>query len=313
MVFFFYGPNSYASRQQLHKLIEAYLKKTGSDLGLERIDGQTVEMKKLMGNLLAVPFLASSRFVIVEYLSQNKKVAEHMSEVIKDIPTTTVAVFYEKEVDRRGRYYKTLAAETKAVEFKQLQPGELTSWIKREAKKLGATIEPNAVSELLARCGDDQWRLEQELMKLANYNPTITKTAVEELVVERVEESIFGLVEAVAEGKAELALQRYQRLLASGANELYILTMIMWQLRNLLLAKTAGEISPNQLAGDVGMSPFVATRALAMQKRFSEDQLKRAFLSGIDTEAKIKTGQGKADQLVELLIYEVASGKMESK
>ncbi len=306
MVFFFYGPNSYASRRQLHKMIETYVQKTGSDLGVERIDGAAIDLKRLMGNLLAVPFLASSRLVIVEYLSLNKTVAERIAEVIKEVPVTTVAIFYEKEVDRRGRYFKTLASEAKAIEFKALAPAQLSAWVRGQVKRLGGTIEAAALAELLARSGDDQWRLEQEVAKLTSYAPAITKAAVEELVTERVEESIFALVEAVAEGRAELALERYQRLLASGANELYILTMIMWQLRNLLFAKAAGTTTPPELARQTGMSPFVATRALAQQKRLSTEQLKRAFLAGIDTEAAIKTGEGRADQLVELLIYEVA-------
>ena len=307
MVFFFYGPNSYASRRQVREMMAAYTKKTGSDIGLERIDGPAVDLKTLTSSLLAVPFLATSRLVVVDYLSQNKSVIEKIDEIIKAIPATTVAVFYEKEVDRRGRYFKTLVAEAKAVEFKLLTPVQLASWAKREAGKLDATIEPAAVQELLERAGDDQWRLEQELLKLSNFDPAITKQAVVDLVEERLEESIFGLVEAMSGGQPKLALERYQGLLAGGASEMYVLTMIMWQLRNLLLAKSAGTIPSSQLAREAGLSPFVATKAQSAQKRFSQEQLKQAFLAGIDTEAKIKTGAGKADQLVELLIYEVAT------
>lgn len=307
MVFFFYGPNSYASRRQVREMMATYTKKTSSDIGLERIDGPAVDLKTLTSSLLAVPFLATSRLVVVDYLSQNKAVTEKIDQIIKAVPATTVTVFYEKEVDRRGRYFKTLAAEAKAIEFKLLTPGQLAAWVKREVRKLDATIEPAAAQELLDRTGDDQWRLEQELLKLSNFDPTITKQAVVDLVEERLEESIFGLVEAMSGGQPKLALERYQGLLAGGSNEMYVLTMIMWQLRNLLLAKTAGTIPSSQLAREAGLSPFVATKAQGAQRRFSQEQLKQAFLAGIDTEAAIKTGAGKADQLVELLIYEVAT------
>ena len=42
MTLFFYGPNSYALRQQLGQMVEAYRKKVGSDFGLERLDGADV-------------------------------------------------------------------------------------------------------------------------------------------------------------------------------------------------------------------------------------------------------------------------------
>jgi DNA polymerase-3 subunit delta len=144
---------------------------------------------------------------------------------------------------------------------------------------------------------------------LVNYDSAITLDTVKLLVDQSQTESIFDLVEAMSAGKVKSALTLYNRLIEDRTNEIYILTMVTWQLRNLLLAKTAGAMSPNELAKQAGMSPYVAGKALAKQREFSEEGLKQAFTLAVETDFAIKSGQGQAEQLVEQLIYKVAASK----
>lgn len=303
MILFFYGPNSYASRRKLQEIVNTYVKKTGSNLGLERIDGATTDAKVLGGAIRAVPFLATSRLVVIEYLGANKAASAKIADITKDVPATTVVVFYEKDVDRRTLFFKHLDQAAQAQRFDMLGPTQLSAWVGRQVKGLGATIEPAAMAELIDRVGDDQWRLEQEVAKLANSTHEITRDDVQLLVEPGRDENIFDLVEAMAAGKTKTAMSQYQLMLAGGSNEMYVLSMVIWQLRNLLLAKTAGPMPPGELAKAAAISPFVAQKAAARQGNLDYDQLRQAFLAAVDTEYKIKTGAGKPQELVELLIY----------
>jgi DNA polymerase III delta subunit len=156
--------------------------------------------------------------------------------------------------------------------------------------------------------GEEQWRLRGEITKLANYNPEITVESIEKMVVPGHNESIFDLVEAMSAGKQKEALSLYHDLLGQQINEIYILSMIIWQLRNLLLAKTAGDMPSAELAKQAGMSPFVASKMQTKQRHLSEAAIKQAFLEAVETDYQIKTGQGAADVLVERLILRVAGG-----
>lgn len=309
MILFFYGPNSFASRRKLQAVVATFLTKTKSDLGLERIEGANTTVPNLIASLQAVPFLSSSRLVIVEYLSSNKAVSGQIDKVVSDVPTSTVVVFYEKDIDKRSNYYKTLKAQAQAQEFNQLSPARLTQWITAEAKRLGGSIDRVAANELLTIVGEDQWRLEQELLKLVSYQPVVTKQTITELIEPARDDNIFALVDAVSSGNTQVAIDRYHDILAAGSGELYILSMITWQLRNLILAKASGGMSPAELARETGLSPYVASKASARQASFTLDQLKAAFLAAVDTEYKIKTGAGAPEELVELLIYEVSGVK----
>ncbi|HSX47906.1 MAG TPA: DNA polymerase III subunit delta [Candidatus Nanoarchaeia archaeon] len=307
MVFFFYGPNSYAARHKLHEMIDTYVQKTGSDMGLERLDGARVSYSDLETALTAAPFLASSRLVIIEGLGANKIVAEKIEQLIKSVPQSTVAVFFESEVDQRTSYFKTLSHQAKAVKFAPLSSLQLANWLKAQVQSNGGTIDRAALDMLIEIVGDDQWRLEQEVMKLINYRSDITAETVKTMVVQAPSQTIFDLVEAMTAGRTKQALVTFRDLLSQKTNELYVLSMIIWQLRNLLLAKTAGDMSAPELSKAAGLSPYVAGKAMTKQREFDEQTLKQAFVAAVETDYAIKTGQGKPDQLIERLIYQLSA------
>jgi DNA polymerase-3 subunit delta len=173
---------------------------------------------------------------------------------------------------------------------------------------LGGTAEPAVLRELVEAAGEDQWRLSGEINKLVNFDTQVTSQSIRELVMPSVEQSIFELVEAMADGKTGAALAGYRRLLGRRESEIYILTMIQWQLRNLLLAKTAPPtMSPAELAKVVGMSPYVAGKMAAAQGRMSLPALRKAYVAAADCEYDIKSGRVKAEMAVEQLLYAVSA------
>ncbi|HUD11935.1 MAG TPA: hypothetical protein VMS08_05980, partial [Candidatus Saccharimonadia bacterium] len=144
-------------------MVEAYLSKAKSDFGLERVDGATVREQDLAAVLQATPFLASSRLVIIEGVAGNKTLSEAMASLLKKVPSTTVAVFVEREVDLRTIAFKALNKADKVVKFEQLSGGKLLSWARAEIERLGGQAESGAVRELVELAGEDQWRLSEEI------------------------------------------------------------------------------------------------------------------------------------------------------
>jgi DNA polymerase III delta subunit len=313
MIFFFYGPNAYAAQRKLAEMAETYVKKAGSDFGLERIDGSEAKPDQIIGALQASPFLANSRLVVIRDLGKNKAASEKILTALDHVPESTVAVFYDSEVDQRTSYFKgmTKQATVKAVKFDRLAMPQLMSWVAKEVQSAGGTIDRSAAAKLVETVGDDQWRLAGEVAKLVNYDAKVSVETVGLLVEQSSNESIFDLVEAMSSGNLKSALKIYTQLLADRTNEIYVLTMVMWQLRNLLLAKTAGNMSSAELAKQAGLSPYVAGKALARQRGLSKEVLTAAFYEAIETDYAIKSGKGKADLLVEQLIYRVAASMKE--
>jgi DNA polymerase-3 subunit delta len=307
MIFFFYGSNTYEARQQLAKIRGQFFDKTGSDLGLDRLDGARATLAQLKAVLQAAPFLSSSRLVIVEQLGANKAVTAKIGDLLSSIPKTTVAVFYDPGVDQRTSYFKTMVQQAKAVEFLPLSQPKLVSWIGATVKAQGGEIDRPAAGRLLELAGEDQWRLSNEIAKLIQLSPKVTVENINAMVESTQIESIFNLVEVMTSGKTQTAMKIYQELRADGQSEMYILSMVIWQLRNLLVAKSAGKITPPQLAKAAGMSPYVAGKMLAKRHLYTEQQLKQAFSEAVETDYKIKSGVADGDTLVEQLILKLAN------
>jgi DNA polymerase-3 subunit delta len=210
-------------------------------------------------------------------------------------------------VDQRTNLFKALCRADKVVKFEQLSSIQLSAWAKQEVARLGAAIDQPALRELIDLTGGDQWRLAGELGKLANYSEVITRETVRKLVAPSINQSVFDLVEAMTAGRTDAALASYRGLLAAKENELYILTMVQWQLRNLLLAKTAPGLSQAELAKAAGMSPYVAGKMLSAQRHHDEATLKDAYRAAADCELDIKSGRLKPEAAVEQLVFQVAS------
>jgi DNA polymerase-3 subunit delta len=307
MTFFFYGSNTFALRQQITKMTREYEKRTGSDFGLERLDGASIKPKELGSALMAAPFLATSRMVIIESIAANKSKMD-LGTLLTSVPASTVAVFVEAHADRRTVAFKSLSKADRVMEFKPLASSQLVSWANSEVARLGAVAEKQALIDLVELIGDDQWRLNEELQKLANFSQEITRASVRELVVAGVEQSIFELVDAITAGRIEEALSSYRGLIARRESEIYILTMIQWQLRNLLWgAAMPDDMTQAELARASGISPYVAGKAMAARKRLDRGKVCAAYMAASETEYEIKTGRIKPEPGVELLIYTITN------
>lgn len=302
MILFFYGANSFAARAKLGQLKAQYIAKNGNDFGLDQLDGERIKLQDLVQQLQAVPFLATSRLIIIENLGKNKTVAEDILERLDDVPESTIVVLYDPDVDKRSKYFKKLSKLPRAAEFKPLAPPAVMRWIEDEAAKIGASIERPAVQELLNRCGDDQWRLQGEITKLATHDTKITKAHVEQLVEMSEEQNVFSFLDSVMAGDLRASLGGLERLQAAGQNEMYILTMILWQLRQVLLAKLSGTTNSNELAKKASLSPYAAGKAIALARKVDEEVLKDMYTAAVDCEYGIKTGKAKPEELLEGLV-----------
>lgn len=307
MVFFFYGPNTYMLRQKLREMTRTYLEKTGSDMGLERLDGAAVTIDRLRSSLQAAPFLATSRLVIIEGLGKNKAVSAKIEQLIGLVPDSTVAVFVDPDADQRTVYFKELSKSAKAVSFEQLPLPKLGAWAQREIEALGGTVDRSSLNLLLEMTNGDQWRLSEELQKLVNYNATVTRDTVMLLVEAGLDQNVFDMVEAMSAGRPDDAVRTYRKLINAREDPFKILGMVEWQLRNLLLAKAGGQITQPELAKLGGMSPYVAGKMQTAARRHDLESLKAMFASAVDTEHLMKTGQVPPEVGLEQLVYRVAN------
>ncbi len=297
MILFFYGEDTYRLKQKIKELKQKFIDASLGDTNLSVLDGKTAPYPEIVRQILAMPFLAKSRLIIIENLIHDGKpeVKEKIVEFLPKIPASSIVVFMEEGIpDKRTSLYKKLNQPKISQEFKLLDDIELQKWIRKEVGDREATIEPKAIEQLISYVGNDLWRMGNELDKLVGYSGQVTVENIELLVKPQIESNVFNLIDNISAKNRKKSLFELHQLLEGGQNELYILSMIVYQFRNLLIVRDfleRGTTSQWDMAKKAGLHPFVAGKTLAQAKNYTLDDLKTIYALLLEYDIKMKTGQ----------------------
>ena len=260
-----------------------------------------------------LPFLTEKRMVRVRdsglFTSGRKAESEAMTSYLPSIPDTTVLVFMEAEVDRRGRLYKKAAELGAAVDCETPTPQALAAWLARIFKEKNKTIDPAAASLLIRYAAHNMQALAQEAEKLAAYTgprPAVTAHDVEAICSPTLQTKVFDMVGAMAKGNTAAALNMYHNMLLMKEQPLMVLAMIIRQFRIMLMVKAASDkkMPKAQMVKSLGLRSFMVDEALSQSRRFPVEKLLAALRDCQDIDLKIKTGLINAEIGVELLILQ---------
>jgi len=243
----------------------------------------------------------------------NKEVQELLIDSIQKVSTGFFVIFIETEKpDARGKLYKEIKNLEKKnlVEVKEYvlpRNQELVAWVKKRAQAEKAVFQPKALELLVAMVGNDLWQLDAEIKKLAHYKKEqeINAEDVDLLVKGKFNDDIFQLMDAIGNKNRKRALKLFQDQIDSGANDVYLLTMLERQFRiNLQIKEVLNEgvAMPNQIATELGLHPFVVQKTMQQCQGFSLPQLKDIYKKLLDFEIKLKTSKINFELLFDLLI-----------
>jgi DNA polymerase-3 subunit delta len=293
-----------------------------------RLEGQHLTLSELRNKCDAAPFLASHRLVIVDGLMGRFEVKqskprtrkgksgnglgewEGLDSYVRQMPETTVLVLIDEEVKGQNPLLKKLAPLAEVRTFPLLKGDALKAWIRQRAKKEGGNIRPQAVDLLAELIGGDLWAMDGEIEKLLLYGRgrPISEDDVRQLASCIQEASIFALVDAVAEGRTELAQQTLHRLYDEGVAPTYVLTMITRQFRLIAQARELRKgLSRLQIQDRLGLKAgYGVDKTLSQAELYDFKGVKRVYDKLLETDLAIKTGKYSDKLALELLVAELA-------
>lgn len=308
------------------------------DLNVATLDGRRISLGELMAACDAMPFLGDRRLVIVEGLisrmggrprGRRKKAArdaaaepdadewERLADYLPRLPPTTRLVLIEATSLPANHPLLALAAtlpKSEVREYRQLAGGELEAWIRRRAKDKGVEITAGATRALVAETGNGLRALDAELEKLAaygDYRRAITEEDVHALVIPNLEAGIFELVDTLGARNRPRAMNLLEQMLADRANELYLLTMIVRQVRLILGIKdmlAEGNTAPAEIGRLLGVRHGFLVEKLGKQARqFEMEELEAILRRTLEIDQGIKTGRIDGRLALELLAVEICS------
>jgi DNA polymerase III delta subunit len=314
MIYFLYGEDTYRSKEKLKEIIEGYKNNHKSGLSLFVLDFNDKNKPRfsdLNDNLRQVSMFMEKRMaVLLNSFSNIEFKKEFLSQKDKFLKSDDLIIFYEdKNADQREVLFKFLKSNAKCQKFEFLSGIKLKNWTIKELEKCGSKADEPALAAIIEYVGSDLWRLSNEIKKLSCYKKGVClkKEDVFDITRSKIETDIFKTIDAIASKNQKQALGLIHDHIEKGDSPLYLLSMINYQFRNILIVKDLVQkrFPFGAIAAKTGLHPYVAKKSYFQCYKFSLDDLKRIYKEIFEADLNIKTGKIEPALALDLLISEV--------
>lgn len=293
------------------------------DANRHRMQGNQVSPQELLAICQALPFLDAQRLVVVDGLlslaesrsggrgrrggNSAADAWQALAEAIPGMPETTLLLLSDGALNANNPLLRALRQVASAEELAAPRGEQLSRWIKETAESKGAAISPAAIRSMADLVGGDLWTLDQELEKLSLYaaGREIGEQDIRLMVSQVREASIFEAVDAMIDGRAQVALRLLAQLRDDGREPQYIIAMVERQLRLLALARDSLErnLPQGELKRTLGTSSdFVVRKTMDQARRHSREDIAWRYDRLLEADLSIKQGRVDPDLALELLV-----------
>ena len=315
-VYLLYGNDEFAIRSFLDERLKARMgESSDTTTDITTLDGRTKSLEAIQAETHTMPFLAKRRMVVLNHplsLAKGKTKQGKFIELLETVPPSTALVLIEDTVLDTKHWLLNWAKEHNDQAWSQLftlpRGGAMTRWIMDQAQAMGGEFSSPAAQILASYIDEDPRLAKSEINKLLTYvdhSRAVTEDDVRALVADVRQGDVFEMVDAIGYGDGEKALKMLRRLLADG-EALPLFGMIVRQFRLLiqvreLLDENPG-LSPEDMAGEIGVHPYPIKKITPQAKLFNLPQLKRIYHQLSDLDQAIKTGRLEDKLALDLLI-----------
>lgn len=316
----------YASDEALvHAAAQKALKYlTRDDPETTVLDGPTPSVEEVVLAAGTISFFGGRRLVLMPLIRPSTYSDKDLQELCDTLSDTENAIFVMTSLveERFGklrpgkREQKLISCCEKlgyCVQINKPTASALQAMARDWAKETGAAFAPGAEAALLARCGEDQFLLRNEIEKLAalaDYS-TITPQMIAQLGTVTLDADTFDMVKLVTSGQTEKAQQKLKMLLALQNDPIMITGALIsnyLDLYRVLLGRRSRR-ALSAVAKDFGYSGNWNYRLSTTEKtaaRFKRAQLEECLhiLQRLDTD--LKSSRLDADLLMQKALCELA-------
>lgn len=306
-----YGQEAYLRSQYRDRLKNA-MTQEGDTMNFSSFQGKDINPAQIIDLAETMPFFAERRVILIQDSGWFKKGGEALADYLKSPAPTAFFIFAEAEIDKRSRLFKAVKETGCAVEFSTQDETTLKRWILGRIKKENKTISQAGLELFLQKTGSDMENIDRELEKLFCYTlpkDAITEADIEAVCTQQMSGKIFDMIEAVAAGKQQEALQLYYDLLALKEPPMRILFLLTRQYRLLFHVKSLVQqgYGRKEIASRAGLHPFVVGKYMDQSKRFRLGELRSVMEEGARIEQDVKTGLLSDSLAVELFIVKYSA------
>jgi DNA polymerase-3 subunit delta len=311
-LYLLFGSEHYLIRGYRDKLLKGLgVTKEEGDMNFTWIRNRSFSVADLMEQVDTMPFFADVRVILVEnsgFFKGSSKANEELAEYFKQIPETSILMFAEQDVDKRGKLYKAATKAGCVEEMNMPTEKELMSWIGGRLKEAGIGMKTAAWREFYRRCQNSMDLMDQESQKLIAYclnKGNVELEDVEAVCVNSAESKVFDLIDAMAGRDAKRAMKVYQDMLLLDEAPMAILALIVRQFRQLhsLMEMEQQRLRPEREKELLNQkSDYVLRKLKGYLRNFKKTEIEEVLTMAAENEAAFKSGRLEERMSVELLL-----------
>lgn len=318
-LYLFYGQEEFLKKYYIDSIEKDILQNDLSSLNKIVLEGK-FDMQKLEDACETMPVFSERKLVLVKNSglfksgkdgAKQQSVKDNLLNYLKNVPSYTVLVFYEEEIDKRLKTVDAVKKNGLIVEFSFQKPAELVKWVMKVFKSYKKEIGMDVASYLIEICEQGMTEILNEVKKLVMFvgeRNNITIEDIDKVCTKSVKSKIFDLTDAVAEQNLDKALSLLNDMIMIKEPLPKILFMITRQLRHVLEMKLLCKegMSVKEASAKIGIAPFAGGKVANQAKSFSEEKLKEGIKEAFELDLAIKTGRINDRVAAELLINKLA-------
>jgi DNA polymerase-3 subunit delta len=270
-----------------------------------------------LAGLISPSLFSSSSALVLTELDNLPEPAQDELIAYAASPSPDVAVVLVHGGSQKGKkLLDQLRGQSSVTEVKVEAPKyerEFVAWVRTELRDLGAAIDEEAASLLVASVGQDLRALAGAADQLASTigrGDSVTIEVVRRYFGGRADVRGFEIADAAIDGRINVALEQARWAEAAKVAPVLITSAFASGLRSLAkLADAPDGLSEAELARHVGAPPF-KIRILRRQLRAWDTASLATALDVIATaDTDIKTGEADASYAVERMVLQVAAAR----
>jgi len=310
-VYLLFGNENYIKKKCIKELKEKVISKDLESMNLDIFQEKKIEARKIFDACKTVPFMNEFRLVIVKdselFIQGSKNESEKAAENIKNIPDSSILVFIEDNVDKRGKLYKAVLKNGSCIECKTPSEREMIDWVLKFSAENGIKMSKNVALYFIRNINSGMETAVGEIKKLLDYvgkGGRVSEKDIDAVCTKSLEVKIFDMVAAIGNKKTTIALDIYNNMILTKEAPIMILAMIARQFRLILQSKYLSEkgLYKSEIAKKINQREFVISECLVQSKNFKKKVLLQALDDCLKCDIDIKTGKLQDKLGVEMLI-----------
>lgn len=317
MFYFIYGSDNFRSEQYLNSVIDFYKKGDPFYFSFDFSDKflPSLEIPEIKEILSSQNLFSDTKLIVFKNLLNNIP-TEFKKEIFKiafeskiEKAKSTMLIIYENNEVKEKTLLKWLKSKTKSVkEYSLLKKRDLNQWVDEEVGKVGIKLNKEVKNILMNSFESDTGLIYYALKKLSLIQKgTIDKKILEENIWLPFNTNIFSFLDTLAERKIAFAFNLLMKEIEQDDSQfhlLYLLKMIIFEFRNLLIVKEVKAKSFLELQKKTKIHPYTLSKIYPLAKGFSLDELKKIYQKLFLCDERIKRGLMESELALQMLLLD---------